>query len=495
VAGRSLLLPGGNNNGAQYFDGSSSFSSVALSLSSWNQLSVSAWVNWTAFSNNDDFALEYSTNYASNNGAINWNPNSSSPHVSKWDFVWHTSGGTATAGVVRPAAGQWHHVLMLIDGTVSGNSSIPAIYIDGGAQSISYGFPGAAPQSLGNFTLYLMSRAGAARFGQGGMAQLSLFAGTLLGADDAMALAGGADPRSVSTGATHFWRMDRKGAEPSLGRLGAAAGTMTTNIPGMLALPAQLAPAVVVVPWASAAALAGAPLTAECVAPVGLSATLSRQTAIGQEAGGRITAHVAPQLGIASGAVRDGPLTLETASRSGSGKIAAIEVTGGIKSAAAATIESPAGLESIAATLVESSGSVVVLRDATPPIEMLAASRGSAGSPVDARASLASIGPTAAEATVGWTAPHGAPVEWTGAVPVTVRDMGDIEFAAKARSETTLPGEWLTNASFVINESDLPFEWLGQPPAQIISLHRLARSPERKRLLRAARRTRLLAKD
>jgi hypothetical protein len=492
VAGRSLILPGGNN-GAQYFNGSSSFSSVALSLSSWNQLSVSAWVDWTAFSNNDDLALEYSTNYSSNNGAINWNPNSSSPHVGKWDFIWHTSGGTAIAGVVRPAAGQWHHVLMLIDGTMSGNSSIPAIYIDGGAQSISYGFAGAVPQSLGNFTLYLMSRAGTARFGQGGMAQLSLFAGTLLGADDAIALAGGADPRSVSTGATHFWRMDRKGAEPNLGRFGAAAGTMTTNIPGMLALPAQLAPATVV-PSALTAALAGTSLTAECVAPVGLSATPSRQTAIGQEVGGGITADAAPQLGIAGSAARDGPLTLETASRSGSDKIAAIEIAAGIKSPAAGVIESPAGLESNAAALVESSGSVVVLRDAAPPIATLAASRGSASSPVDARASLASIGPTVAESTVDWTAPHGAPVEWTGALPVTVRDMGDIEFAGKARSETTLPGEWLTNASFVINEGDLPFEWLAQPPAQIISLRQLARSPERKRLLRAPRRTRLLTK-
>ena len=153
-------------------------------------------------------------------------------------------------------------------------------------------------------------------------------------------------------------------------------------------------------------------------------------------------------------------------------------------------------LKSDTAALLEASGSVLVLRDTTPPVEMLSVLRESAGSPGEVRASLSIVNHPATEATVHRAALQGAPAEWAGAVLIAIDAVGDIEFAAGARSGTALPSEWLTNASFVfIDESKLPFEWLALLPAGIVPLHRLLRSVGKKRLLRAAGRIRLLAKD
>lgn len=212
MAGSSLILPG-RSNAAQYFNGTSSFGSTAaaLSLSSWSQLSISFWLNWTAYSALDNLAMEYGPTAVGTNFSFNVSPNGAGGNFR----IRLKTTNTAVSDFTRPGAGVWHHYLVLFDLSVTGVNQIPAVYVDGMSVSLSRI---AFTNNTGNWsdqTLWLMSRIGTGSFGQGGMAQLSLFAGTLLGADDAKALAGGADPRSISTGATHFWRMDRKGAEPN----------------------------------------------------------------------------------------------------------------------------------------------------------------------------------------------------------------------------------------------------------------------------------------
>jgi hypothetical protein len=181
---------------ARLFNGSSDSAHVALDLSNTNIITISFWLYWNAFANNDALAMEYSSNFNTNPGGFLVDPNNSSP--SPGTFTVGISGGGETVAVfTRPSAAVWHQYVLTINHALAGSSAIPNIYVDGVAQSLTYPFALSAPQNFGNFTLNFMSRATTSLFGAGRMADFALWQGVLLTQLEAQGLALGTRPYMV----------------------------------------------------------------------------------------------------------------------------------------------------------------------------------------------------------------------------------------------------------------------------------------------------------
>ena len=170
-----------------------------VNLAGVTTASIGFWLYWNAFANDDDMAFESSANFNSNAGGILCDLNESGTG----DCVFAVRNSAASGGAYfecpRPSASAWHHYLITVN--LSAYASAPlAIYIDGVAQTNiwSYGGPaGSAPSGLGNYTWYLMSRAGSSLWGAGRMADFAIWTGAILNAAHAAALARGNSPRSV----------------------------------------------------------------------------------------------------------------------------------------------------------------------------------------------------------------------------------------------------------------------------------------------------------
>jgi Concanavalin A-like lectin/glucanases superfamily len=209
---------------AQSFNGSSQYtrSQYILTLAPYAKLTISFWLNWTKFDDDDQLAAEYSANYNSNRGSFIFNPNSSLLDGGNFDVGVDTTGSLpvqTVAGFTRPAAGVWNHILALFDLSQRGSAQIPAVYVNGVSQSLTYGATEGVATNFSNQTLYLMARAGSSLFGAGAMSDFAIFR-NLLSIDQVRALASGTDPRLIATGALdllYYWTMSVLHPEPNWG--------------------------------------------------------------------------------------------------------------------------------------------------------------------------------------------------------------------------------------------------------------------------------------
>lgn len=173
---------------ARTFNGTSDYGSVALDLSAYSKITLAVWLQWDAFSNNDDLLMEYSPN-ANNANAFFIDPNDSG---GVFGFFLKQNGlaGVNSAFATRPSAGVPHHYLITFDRNGTSAQQIQA-YIDGVNWNITQVGTAAVSGNFDNTTLYLMSRAGSNLFGAGRIADLAIWGGVLGIEDDAAALASG----------------------------------------------------------------------------------------------------------------------------------------------------------------------------------------------------------------------------------------------------------------------------------------------------------------
>lgn len=173
---------------ARTFNGTSDYGSVALDLSAYNKLTVAVWMQWDAFSNNDDFLMEYSPNATSAN-AFFIDPNDSG---GVFGFYLKQNGlaGLNSAFATRPSAGVPHHYVITFDRNGTSAQQIQA-YIDGANWNITQVGIAAVSGNFDNTTLYIMSRAGSSLFGAGRLADLAVWGGVLGIEADATALTTG----------------------------------------------------------------------------------------------------------------------------------------------------------------------------------------------------------------------------------------------------------------------------------------------------------------
>jgi hypothetical protein len=152
---------------ARSFNGTSQAiqSQSTVNLSNTATITLSFWLWWNAFANDDELALETSANYNSNNGAILIDPNSSTS--SAFDVNVHTSNYNS-CNFPRPSAATWHHY-----GIIASTTAQAQVWVDGKSQTVS---GGASPGgNFGNFTLNLMSRNNTTLWGAGRMSDFAIF--------------------------------------------------------------------------------------------------------------------------------------------------------------------------------------------------------------------------------------------------------------------------------------------------------------------------------
>lgn len=140
--------------------------SAALNLTGDDKFTVSFWLNWTSYADDDAQVVESSTNFNDNTAAIRISPNSSSGGGGKMELSIHGFGYRSEL-FERPSAGAWHHYAAIFDpGLPNGDITL---YVDGNevASTVSLDSFNGPYTGFNNYTWYLMSRAGSSLFGTG----------------------------------------------------------------------------------------------------------------------------------------------------------------------------------------------------------------------------------------------------------------------------------------------------------------------------------------
>jgi hypothetical protein len=196
----------------QFSAASSQYGSVVIDLTPYNKLSLSFWMWWDAFANDDKMALEFTANAGSNDGSFSVLPNESTTGRFWW-WGRNNSGVFTDFQFTRPSAAAWHHYCLTFDNTLSTNEM--AGYVDGAVPSgVTRTLNGNTSGVFANSTLYVMSRATSSLFGNGRLSMITLYPGTILTMADAEMLAAGYHPSMVRRDAiTRLWELD-KGYSP-----------------------------------------------------------------------------------------------------------------------------------------------------------------------------------------------------------------------------------------------------------------------------------------
>jgi YD repeat-containing protein len=173
--GVGLGAPGaltGDPNPSATFDGSGA-AAAALDLSGTSQLTLEFWLNWSAYSNNDLLAFEFTPNFNSQDGGFLVDPNAGELG-GKFGIAIGREGSRNNVYFNRPSAGAWHHYAIVM------NTQAPAAeqiipYVDGKAVPFEKANSGTGAGNFANSTLYFMSRAASTLFGKGGLDEVALY--------------------------------------------------------------------------------------------------------------------------------------------------------------------------------------------------------------------------------------------------------------------------------------------------------------------------------
>lgn len=164
--------------------GSAACASVPIDLSPYTGATVSFWLWWDAYANDDDFALEYGATSATNNG-FGINPNSTAPANGFLQISLASNPSSFNASrITRPSAATWHHYMVRFDRT-TGTAAGCSIYVDGVAVTATQTVANNVADNFGSAALYLFSRSNTSLFGAGRMANLIIRGGYLCSAEDA----------------------------------------------------------------------------------------------------------------------------------------------------------------------------------------------------------------------------------------------------------------------------------------------------------------------
>jgi PKD repeat protein len=164
----------GDPNTAMSFNGSGDSARADVSLAGRSKLTVEFWLKWNAWVDDDDLAMELTSNYNANTGGILIDPDASSGQFAVGIGVDATRN---TAFFQRPSPGVWHHYAFVLDPTAPGATEITP-YVDGVAVPYTKSASGTGA-TFANAPLYFMSRNGAALFGAGTLDELAIYDGAL----------------------------------------------------------------------------------------------------------------------------------------------------------------------------------------------------------------------------------------------------------------------------------------------------------------------------
>jgi PKD repeat protein len=160
-------------NTAVSFDGSNDDADVGLNLSSTSTLTVEFWMRWNSFTNNDDLAFEFTSNFNNSNGGFLINPNSSTSS-SRFEVALGRNASRNSAYFTRPSANVWHHYAIVMNTAAAAAQQI-LVYVDGAPVSIVKGSSGTGAGNFASSTLNFMSRNGNSLFGAGSLDEVAIY--------------------------------------------------------------------------------------------------------------------------------------------------------------------------------------------------------------------------------------------------------------------------------------------------------------------------------
>ena len=165
----------GDPNTSIAFNGTSDFGQIPIDLTGSKAITVEFWLKWSAYTNNDALAMEFTPNFNSFSGGFMVDPNSAN---GTFAVSLGRNAARNSINFTRPTAGVWHYYAFVLDPTQPAANEITP-YVDG--QAVSYTKPasGTGAGSFANSSLYLMSRGGTQLFGAGNLDELAIYNGAL----------------------------------------------------------------------------------------------------------------------------------------------------------------------------------------------------------------------------------------------------------------------------------------------------------------------------
>ncbi len=196
-------------------NGSAAAASIPLNLSISYRMSMAFWLEWNAYSNADNLAMELTANTNTNDGAFMVDPNASAGNFQLYSRITSGANGKAVS-FTRPSAGL-HHYYFVLDRNAAGGGW--TVYVDGLPVTTTSIFTASNTSVLANSTLYLFSRAGTSLFASGKLTNLCFWN---YPADDAVA-------REFYRGGGGWQMYEPDGAVVSFAVPSAGGGTVTGN--------------------------------------------------------------------------------------------------------------------------------------------------------------------------------------------------------------------------------------------------------------------------
>lgn len=183
VGGSRLTLASGGSIAADSMglslrgSGSAAVASMPLNLSAYTKATISFWLYWDAFANDNDLALEL-TSGGGVAGQLTVGPNTS---IGRFQVAMASGPSNyKAASFTRPAAGVWNHYYFTLDRT--GGAGVLGItsYVNGSVVSQTSDFTQTlSGTAFANSTLYVLSRNNASLFGAGRIQNLVIRGGHL----------------------------------------------------------------------------------------------------------------------------------------------------------------------------------------------------------------------------------------------------------------------------------------------------------------------------
>jgi hypothetical protein len=164
--------------GCLLFNGLNQAGSAALDLTDTKVITVSFWLNWTSYSNNDSLAMEFTGNFNSATTGFMIDPNSSS---GKFEAGLQGDGGYNQVVFARPASGLHHYTFVFDKSAPAATEVIP--YVDGVAVAYTKPTSSQNTNNFGSDRLYFMSRGNNSLYGAGDMDDVRVYKRALSAAE------------------------------------------------------------------------------------------------------------------------------------------------------------------------------------------------------------------------------------------------------------------------------------------------------------------------
>ena len=163
----------GDPDTAAAFDGVNDSARAGVNLSASSRTTVEFWLKWDAFADNDDLALEFTSNFNQVDGGFLVDPNA--PEAGGRFAVAIGRGlSRNNAYFQRPSAGQWHHYAFVLDALAPASEQVRP-FVDGQPVPFVKTASGTGAGAFADSTLYFMSRAQTALFGAGTLDELAVY--------------------------------------------------------------------------------------------------------------------------------------------------------------------------------------------------------------------------------------------------------------------------------------------------------------------------------